>query len=63
MEKDIFPFDWLIYWAFLPVLANDADATGVCADGADPADPAESDGGDDAVDVVDAVALHGNIVP
>ena len=47
----------------MPVLANDADATGVCADGADPADPAESDGGDDAVDVVDAVALHGNIVP
>ena len=44
----------------MPVLANDADATGVCADGAD---PAESDGGDDAVDVVDAVALHGNIVP
>ena len=60
MPIDIFPFDWRIYWAFLPVLANDADATGVCADGAD---PAESDGGDDAVDVVDAVALHGNIVP
>ena len=59
MEKDIFPFDWLIYWAFLPVLANDADATGVCADDAD---PAESDAVD-AVDVVDAVALHGNIVP
>ena len=46
----------------MPVLANGADATGVCADGAD---PAESDGGDYAVavDVVDAVALHGNIVP